>query len=204
VVPENGTAAPSGVGIFSYRNGGTTVAEAGVAAVPPGHAFRFYGESFGSLFAPGSTQTGMAISNVSKTEASLRVELIALDGTSIGTGAFVVPAEGQRSMFLQQISGLETIPHPFQGMVRVTSASPISVVGLQGRYNDRNDFLISAIPATNEAQPSVAGTVLFPHIVDGDGYTTQFILFGGRAGMSSEGTLKLFSQDGSILDWDVR
>ncbi len=203
VVPENDTAAPSGFEIFSYRNGGSTVTEAGVAAVPPGNGFRFYGENFGPLFAPGSMQTGMAVSNVSTVDTSLMVELIALDGTPIRTGSLAVPAGGQRALFLQQISGFQTIPDHFQGIVRVTSSSPISVVGLKGQYNERNEFLISAVPAANEADPMPAGSVFFPHIIDGEGYTTQFILFGAH-GLGSAGTLKLFSQRGDVLDWELQ
>src|SRR6266850_4450445 len=35
------------------------------------------------------------------------------------------------------------------------------------------------------------------------GYTTQFIFFSGRPGIGSAGTLKLFSQRGDVLDWEL-
>jgi hypothetical protein len=148
-------------------------------------------------------QTGMAVSNVSTADASLMVELIALDGTPIRTGSLPVPAGGQRAVFLQQIPGFEKIPDPFQGIVRVISSSSISVVGLKGQYNGRNEFLISAVPAANDADPTPAGNAFFPHIVDGEGYTTQLILF-GAGGLGSTGTLKLFSQRGDVLDWELQ
>jgi hypothetical protein len=37
---------------------------------------------------------------------------------------------------------------------------------------------------------------LFPHLADGGGYTTQFILFSGTAGQSSSGTLGFIDQSG--------
>ena len=95
------------------------------------------------------------------------VELTALDGTPICTGSLVVPAGEQRAIFLQQISGLETIPDPFQGIVRVTSPSLISVAGLKGQYNERNELLISAVPAANEADRNPGGGAFFPHIICG-------------------------------------
>ena len=49
VVPAAGATAPSGPAIFSFRNGGITVTEAGVLAEPTGTAFRLYTEASGSI-----------------------------------------------------------------------------------------------------------------------------------------------------------
>jgi len=78
------------------------------------------------------------------------------------------------------------------------------VVGLRGRSNERNDFLITTTPPVNEATPPSTARLVFPHIADGGGYTTKFILFSGRPGQSSSGTMQLFSQSGGVLDLTLR
>jgi hypothetical protein len=40
---------------------------------------------------------------------------------------------------------------------------------------------------------------LSPQLVDGGGYTTEFILFSGSAGQTFSGTLQFFTQSGAAL-----
>src|SRR5205807_698150 len=69
VIPASGTTAPTGLGIFSFRNGGITVTEAGVPAAGAGSAFRLYSEAAGTSPQPGSIQTGLAVANASTSTA---------------------------------------------------------------------------------------------------------------------------------------
>lgn len=205
VVPAANTATPSGLAVFSYRTAGTTVSEAGVPASPAGNAFRLYAETAGVFGTIGSIQTGLAVVNTSSSAATVSLELARLDGSSTGlTGSFSVPSNGQASKFLNEISGLGSLPTPFQGVLRVSSSSSISVVGLRGRYNERGDFLITTIPPVNEVSAASNGPLYFPHIADSGGYTTQFILFSGAAGQSSSGSLQLLSTTGTTLNWNVQ
>ena len=182
-----------------------TVSEAGVPAVPAGNAFRLYVETAGALGAVGSIQTGLAVVNTSASAASVLLEIYKLDGSSTGlTGTLPVPANGQIATFLTQIQGLSSLPAPFQGVLRVSSPAAISVIGLRGRYNERGDFLITTTPSVNEAIPPSTARLLFPQIVDGAGYTTQFILFSGQPGQAQSGTLQLFSQSGTPLGLTLR
>jgi hypothetical protein len=128
-----------------------------------------------------------------------------LDGTSTGlTGSAPVPANGQTALFLSQVPGLTAIPASFQGVLRISGAAGISVVGLRGRYNERGDFLITTTPPVAEDEAPTTAEMFFPHIVEGAGYTTQFILFSGRPGQSSAGTLRYLSQSGQPLLLDIR
>jgi hypothetical protein len=175
------------------------VAEAGVTAAGAGSAFRIYAEASGDFHAaaPGAIQTGLAISNASATTAIVTVELTDLNGAASGpTGSFAVPGNGQVSTFINQIPGLASLPLPFRGVLRITSTQQVSVVGLKGRYNERNDFLIAATPPVNESTAATSAELFFPHFVEAGGYTTQFILFSGAAGQESSGTLRLFSRSG--------
>ncbi|MBI4475089.1 MAG: hypothetical protein HY646_20650, partial [Acidobacteria bacterium] len=207
VVPATGTAAPSGLAIFSFRISGTTVAEAGVPAVPAGAAFRIYAETAGNFSsgAIGSIQTGLAIANMSSAATTVTLELAKLDGTSAGlTGTLQVPANGQISTFLNQIQGFATLETPFKGVLRVSGPASLSMVGLRGRYNERADFLITTTPPVNEAGTPTSSTLYFPHVVDGGGYTTQFILFSGLPGQVTAGTMQLLGQSGSVLVLTLR
>jgi hypothetical protein len=210
VTAGNGMVAPIGVAIFSFLDNGITVTEAGVSAVADGTAFRVYAEISGAFGMDGSIRTGVAVSNNSTIPAVVTLELENLDGSSTGmTGTLSIPGNGHVSTFLTEIPGFASAPAPFKGIVRVSGASAagpiagsrarISVIGLRGRYNERNDFLITTTPPTNEdiAQPSTL--LFFPHIVDSGGYTTQFILFNGRPAQSFSGAIELFSSFGLPL-----
>jgi sugar lactone lactonase YvrE len=199
VVPAANTATPSGLAIFSFRGAGITVAEAGVPASAAGTAFRLYAEASGSI------QTGIAVTNLSTSAANVTLELSKLDGSSTGlTGTLTVAANGQTAIFLNQVQGFGSLQTPFQGILRLSSAASISVVGLRGRYNERGDFLITTTPAVDEAAAPSSTPLFFPHIADSGGYTTQFILFSGRPGQVSSGTMQLFSQFGGAMNLNLQ
>lgn len=205
VTPAAGGKTPSGIAIFFFRNGGVTVAEAGVSAARTGLAFRLYAEV--SDAASGSIQTGIAITNPAGVNVSVSFELHSLSGAPTGiTGSYSVPANGQVALFLSQLPGFGALTAPFQGVLRISTGSVtgISVVGLRGRNNERGDFLITTTPPVDEASPSVNGLLLFPHLADGGGYTTQFVLFSGTAGQTSSGTLRFYAQNGNALSLTLR
>ncbi len=211
VVPAASTQTPSGVAIFSFRNGaGITVSEAGVPAVRAGAAFRLYTEASGffNTSSIGSMQTGVAIMNASPASATVTFELSTLAGVSTGlTGTVTVPGNGQVAMFVGQIRGFENLPNPLQGVLRIASTSSpsgIAVVGLRGRYNERGDFLITTTQPSSESAGSTTSELFFPHFADGAGYTTQFVLFNGTTDQSSSGSLRFFSQSGVTLSLSVR
>src|SRR6185369_237928 len=114
------------------------------------------------------------------------------------------PANGQSALFLNQVPGLAALPTSFQGVLRISGPAGISVVGLRGRYNERGDFLITTTPPVAEDEPPSAAEMVFPHIVEGAGYTTQFILFSGKPGQAAAGTLRFLSQSGQPLGLSIR
>jgi hypothetical protein len=50
---------------------------------------------------------------------------------------------------------------------------------------------MSTTPPTNESAAAPSGILVFPHIVNGGGFTTQFILFSGAANQAASGNLHL-------------
>jgi hypothetical protein len=203
LVPELETPTPAGVVVPVLRNKGITVAESGFPDVPAGSTFRIYAEGTGDFAhgASGSMDTALVIANNSPAAATVSVNLSSLDGLPTGwTGTLSIPGNGQVAIFLKQIAGFESIPAQYRGIARLSSASSVSVVGVRGRYNERNEFLFSVMPPVNEAAAPLAGPLYFPLIVDSGGYTTQLILFTHQPGSAPTGTIQLFSPTGGTLD----
>ncbi len=208
VIPAAGTITPAGVAVFALRTGGITVTEAGVLPVPASRAFRVYAETGGNFdsFQAGSTQTGLAIANFSASRATVNFELLTLDGVATGlSGSTTLDANGQTALFLNQISGLELVPPLFQGILRVSTASPdgISIVGLRARYNERQEFLIATTAPTDESVPASAAELVFPHLADAGGFTSEFVLYAGSGTATSSGSLRFMAPSGNGLGISV-
>jgi hypothetical protein len=184
-------AVPAAFATLSFRDNGITVSETTIAALPAGTTFRMYSEISGGPGRNGSLQSGFVIANPANEPVTVSLQLTKLDGNSLGITpvTLTIPAGGQLSKFLHEV--FSELPSNFQGVVKVTAASQISIAGLRGRYNERGDFLISATPPSNEALNNAAALV-FPHIASGQGYTTQLILLGHA------GRLFMFGQDGAL------
>ena len=199
IVPTAGAANPSALAIFSFRAGGITSTEASISATPAGTTFRVYAEVAGESGQVGSIQSGVAIANPSALAVAVAFELFDLAGVSIGlSGNLSVPPQGQKALFLDQIPGFETLASPFQGVLQISSAtSAIHAAGIRSRYNERGDFLITTTPPVNELDTAVDSELIFPHVVDGGGYSTQLILW-NRVGAesTSAGVLRFFTQTG--------
>ena len=204
VVPAGTSAtatAPSAAAIFSYQVNGITVSEAGVPAITPSQAFRIYAETNGNFSgrAIGSIQTGVAIANTSNAPITVIISAGSDGAFAYGTSSITVGANAQRAVFLNELPGFEALPSTLQTTVRVQSASPISVIGLRARYNERSDFLITTTVPVDELTPAATTPLYFAHHADSGGYNTQFILFSGKAAQSPAGFLKLFSRYGEAL-----
>jgi len=68
----------------------------------------------------------------------VNLELTKLDGTPVsGLQSLTLPADGQISKFIDELS--YGLPCSFQEFLRVTSADPLALAELRGRYNRRGD-----------------------------------------------------------------
>jgi hypothetical protein len=204
VVPA-GNVTPAPLVVFSYKPGQVTVSEAGVP-VTAGTALRMYVESAGTSGKPGNIQSGVAVANISSSNATVTFEVTQLDGTPL-RGFIPVSINlaggGQASKFLSDI--FPTLPNPFKGVLRIsTTSSGVSVVGLRTRYNERSDFLVTTTPPAVESATPTAAQMVFPQLADGGGYTTQIILFSGASGQSSSGSLRLYDTTGQSLNIILR
>jgi hypothetical protein len=201
IVPAANNNVPSGLAIFSYQFHGITLSEAGVQAQPAGTDFLLYAEASGDFDhgAPNSTRTGLAIANPSSQDTTVVVGVAGFNGTVGLTGTVKVPANGETSLLLNQISEIQTLLTPYHGILQITSVVPVTIVGIRARYNERQDLLITTTPPANDAIQPLAPGMFFPHFADGGGYTTQFILYDSTAGPMSTGSVNFISQSGQAM-----
>ncbi|HYR83036.1 MAG TPA: hypothetical protein VE422_03045 [Terriglobia bacterium] len=202
VTPAAGNAAPSGLSIFSFKSNGVTVTEAGVPVLRASQSFRMYEIECGDH--PGELQTGIAIANPSTTNAAtVTLDMSDLNGVSTGkTSTLTIPPSGHFSAFMTQLPGFESLGWPFHGVLRIstTSSSGVSVVGIRGHVNTRQDFLVTTSTPSDESVAGSTSETIFADLADGGGYSTEFILFSGSNGQSSSGTLRFFTQSGAPLN----
>jgi hypothetical protein len=204
VTPASGNNSPVSLAVFSFAAGGVTVTQAGV----PSNAatgFRMFVEGVpGRPSATiGSYSSGFAVANASSSSATVAFNLYTLAGASTGlTKTVQLGPFGQVAQFLEDV--FPALQLPFQGILEITtSSSAISVVGLRIRYNERDEFLMTTTPPTDESSSTTTTESDFPHILNGGGFTTQFILFSGSSGQSATGKLEFHKQDGSSFNLNV-
>jgi hypothetical protein len=204
ITPSSGNSTPVSLAVFSFAAGGVTLTQAGVPS-NSGTAFRMFVEGVPGRPAAtiGSYSSGFAVANASASAASVTFDLYGLDGSSKGlTKTVQVAAFGQSAQFLEDV--FPALSLPFQGILRITTTSPaISVVGLRIRYNERDEFLMTTTAPADELAPTTPQESDFPHILNGGGFTTQFVLFSGSAGQTSAGSLNFLKQDGSSFSLNV-
>jgi hypothetical protein len=156
-------------------------------------------EALGTFGEPGSIRTGLAIANPGSASANFTLELSDMSGMPAAQPySMTLGAAAQTALFLHQIPGFNNLPDTFQGVLRAStdSSAGLSFIGLRGRYNERGEFLIATMPSINESVLSQSNEKIFPQIVNGVGYTTQFILIGAAP---SAGQLRFLSQSGRPL-----
>jgi Beta-propeller repeat len=204
IVPFAGFATPHAHVILNRRDSGVLTSIIGLEGELPGRTFRTYAESVGDFDSgvAGSTRSVIALANPSDTSASVVLEVRSLDGSLLKTSQPVqVPPNGQVAVFLNQIPGLETLIAPFEGIVRVTATSPqgVTAAGFRAINNERGNVLFTSTGPLIE-NAGTSGQLVFPHIAEGGGYTTQFIVIGGTSGQANTGVLSFFTQEGNPLN----
>jgi hypothetical protein len=198
IIPQPGQTVPDGVLVFSYQRDGITVTETSIPAVEPASLLTAYVETTPAL------QTGLAFANGGTSEAIVTLSLTNVAGEDLGlTTTLRLPANGHIASFLREIPEFASLPSEFRGVLHVTSnaAAPISAITLRSRYNERGDFIVSTIQLLDEHTQG-SSELLFPHLADGAGYTTDFVLF--SASGPASGTLQFNTPSGKPLALQLR
>ena len=93
---DAGAARPSGLSVFTLRQGGVVVAETSVPATPLVQSGRVFAETRGSL------NTALAFANPNSQPASVSFFLTDSAGIALRSGSFTIPANGQLARFISE------------------------------------------------------------------------------------------------------
>jgi hypothetical protein len=192
LIPDNSNLSPVGSGVFSFILDRTLISESGIPAANSTTHARIY------VDLSGSHNTGLAFANLANTEASITISAFQKDGvTAIGTsrGPVSVDANGHKAAFADEF--MEGLPDGFTGVFDIRSNSPFAALTLRSLYNENNDFLMTTFPIA-DVNRSAPVPIVFPHIADGGGYTTQVILI--STAEASNTTLHFYNENGVALD----
>lgn len=208
---------PYGVAVFSFRQNGTIVSEAGVPASPPTKSARIFID-FRSGVNPQpardasigfvDTNTGIAIVNHGAQTANVMYMLRGKNGASIiAAGSGTVEAGHHLACFIDELKNKGVpdfnLPADFQtgiqfGSLDISADQPISVLALRGTMNQRNEFLITTTPVADLTGTPGNGLAYFPQFADGGGYTTSLILL-NTSNVRETGKLEIKDKDGNPL-----
>jgi hypothetical protein len=135
--------------------------------------------------------------NLSNGPSVVNLELTAPDGIVEHTASITLPGRGRLARMLTTF--FPELLLPFKGVLHISGTTPegISVAAFRSRYNERGEFMATATePAPDGLSPVT--DLFLPHIVAGQGYTTELVLFNAE-GATLEGTLQLFEQTGDPI-----
>jgi hypothetical protein len=188
LLPNSGTAAPSGTALLRQSTNGNVNFETAVQAARA----LSRGVIFGLRDA--RHRTALAIANRAATTTNIRLTAYWPDPTSVvASNTIAVTSNSHRAAFLDEL--LPQLPNAFEGTVMIESDSPIHVVTLQTVTNASGAFLMTGMPVIDLSQP-LPSTSYFPQVVDGGNYSNEFLLFN-----TNPGTIRLqfFTPDGQPL-----
>jgi sugar lactone lactonase YvrE len=211
----NSGATPYGTGVFSFRQNGVTVTEAGVPASPPTTRARIFIDYRASVAAiPGRSNsgaidinTGLSVVNQGSATASIEYVLRALNGAILATGQGTIAKDNHIACFINQLQQMTasdfSLPSNFQsntqfGTLDISSDQPLSVIALRMTTNQRGEILFTTTPVADMNRDLTNASIYFPQFVDGGGYTTSLILM-NTSNQTETGSLQILDNNGSPL-----
>jgi hypothetical protein len=175
--------------VFSLTQNDVLTATTGMAAAAVLQSARIYVDE------TGQHDTGLGLVNPGSTAVTVQLTVKDLDGTAIRPPvSFALGGKEQKALFLS--SFVADLPESFCGVLEMTAEIPIAALAL--RATDLTDrFLMATLPIESMT-PAPVRTLYMPHIADGPGYYSQFVILNTGASAASP-TLSFYSEDGSPL-----
>jgi hypothetical protein len=207
-------AIPYGTAVFSFKQNGVTVSEAGVPASPPTTSARIFIDYRAAVPAvPGRIEagaidvnTGIAVANVGPDTANVTYLLRNLLGATLYTGHGTIAAGAHFAQFIDQLKDVASgfrLPSDFQstiqfGSLEISSDQPLSIVALRMTTNQRNEVLLTTTPTADLTHSLMSTPTYFPQFADGGGYTTSLVLLNTSNGVET-GTFQILDDLGAPL-----
>jgi hypothetical protein len=187
--PIGGSLMPAVTAVMRVQRGGDLVSEVSVPASTAKTAHDFV-----AIERP-TRNAALAIVNPTDQEVAVDLDWICEENPSESRHATVaVPPQVQLSRFLDEF--LSDFTRIGDGILRVRSATPVATMSLLGTYNQRGDFLLTALNEGDRLDTQPDFTI--PRILTGDGYRTLlFIHATGQSGAG--GTVRFFDSQGNPM-----
>jgi hypothetical protein len=199
IIPDAGTFTPVASNILTYSSNGAGSLHAIVEAQIPASDFRLYTEYSGDFEHSENRTivTSFSLSNPSDTPSDVTLTLVNLNGTPTGLSTtFTLAARGHISNYVHRLAGFSSMSNPFQGVMLVHATGPgVVAFGMRERISENGNFVGTATGPIKE-NPGSGTTVIFPHVLDGGGYGTRFILLADASGTGTSGTLSFANENG--------
>jgi hypothetical protein len=112
----------------------------------------------------------------------------------MGEAPVPLDPNGYAAAFADQF--IKPLPEGFTGVLEVSSETPFAALTLRTLVNERQDFLMATFPVA-DLETSAPSPIVFPQVVDGGGYLTQFIFISPAAASTS--TLDFWDETGAPL-----
>ena len=200
IVPNDNNPAPVALGILSYKPGPITISEASVP-VTMGTSLQIYTERSNSPY----ITTEISIVNATSQTGTVTLTLADLEGHILGVASQSLTPWGQArhpiDTWIPTIRGRD-----IKGIVHITTTlSRIAAVGLRERHNEREpapDFLFTTIAPISVEIPSASREWVFPQLLNGNGFSTEIVLYGGTDGI--RGNLIFNRPDGTPFNPGIR
>ena len=206
IVPAAGTITPDTTAMLSYSTTGIASLYATVEAQKAVSDLRLYVEYSGDVGhqIPGTIVTPFTLSNPSNSPTDVTLTLVNMNGTPTGLSTTItLVAQGHMSTFVHKLAAFAGMPNPFQGVLLVHATGPgVIAFGMRQRLSETNVPVGTATGPIKENAGS-GNSVIFPHILDGGGYATRFILLSDAAGSGTNGVLQFANENGDPIPLSV-
>jgi hypothetical protein len=188
-----GQQAPAGILTYALRQGGVTVSMTGLSFERPGRTFKSFVQH--STFA--RISSGIAIANPSSEPALVSLTLRDSSGNERGSHILTLAPNAQVARFLNDFPGLYAAE--VEGTLIVGASQEIVFYGIRGQYNARGEYILTSLSPVNSWYTTESSEErIFPHLVQGLGFTTRIVVFDGNSSQDSMGTLGLREQSGAV------
>jgi hypothetical protein len=201
IIPNDDSPSPAAFSIVTYKPQQFTVAQATVPVVM-GTSFRMYVETS----AVPQITTGITIANATDRAGFITLSFTNLNGEFVASGSLYIGARaeyiGSLEGLLPTLSGSST-----RGVLRITTnGEDISVAGFRYRMSERQSFpepIFTSITPTVENDLDNSGERILSEVLNGDGFSTEVVLYSQNAGDTARGHLQFIQQDGSPIDLEI-
>ena len=188
VTPETGST-PAGSVIFQLWSGTTLITEAGVGATPETTTARISLDNVGR-------QTCVAIANRGSTPAEVQFILQDRFATEQIRVTETIPAGGHLARMAQEL--FPSVESGFSGLVEIQSSGAVAAVTLQLTINTLGEVVLTTLPVADLTRALIAGTVIFPQVVIGSGFSTRLVFVNG--GTASTVGMVFSNSDGTAMN----